>query len=78
MDTALKPCPFCGGEAEITQVGNEVTRSRGYQVKCLTWGCSTTKRAMVIHHTLEDARGWAIAAWNKRTLPSPPNPGDNP
>jgi hypothetical protein len=68
----LLPCPFCGGGAEISQIGNEATRSRGYEVKCTAWGCATKKRAMVIRHTLEDARGWAVGAWNKRAPASSP------
>jgi Lar family restriction alleviation protein len=62
----LKPCPFCGGEAEINQIGNGHTKSRGFEVKCLTWGCSTKKRAMVIRQPIEKAREFAIAAWNRR------------
>jgi Lar family restriction alleviation protein len=62
----LKPCPFCGGEAEVNQIGNEHTKSRGFEVKCLTWGCSTKKRAMVIRQPIEKAREFAAAAWNRR------------
>ena len=66
----LKPCPFCGGEAEINQIGNEHTKSRGFEVKCTAWGCATKKRAMVIRHTLDDARVFAITAWNTRPSPA--------
>jgi Lar family restriction alleviation protein len=66
MSEELKSCPFCGGDAEINQIGNEHTKSRGFEVKCLTWGCATKKRAMVIRQPLERARGFAIAAWNRR------------
>lgn len=62
----LLPCPFCGGTAELLQIGNEVTPKRGFEVKCETWGCRTTKRAMVIRQPLEKARGFAIASWNTR------------
>lgn len=66
----LKSCPYCGGEAEIVQIGNEVTPKRGFEVRCLTWGCSTKKRAMVIRQPLEKARGFAVAAWNTRAEPA--------
>lgn len=68
----LKPCPFCGGPAEISQIGNEATAKRGFQVVCATWGCRTTKRAMVIRQPLERAREFTIAAWNRRAEPVPP------
>lgn len=71
---ALLPCPFCGGAAEIVQIGNEATRKRGFEARCLTWGCATKKRAMVIRQPLEKARGFAITAWNTRaSLASAPN-----
>lgn len=66
----LLGCPFCGGEAEIVQIGNEVTPKRGFEVRCLTWGCATKKRAMVIRQPLEKAHAFAIAAWNRRAAPA--------
>jgi Lar family restriction alleviation protein len=64
---ALKPCPFCGGaDVEINQIGNDFTKSRGFEVKCLARGCATKKRAMVIRQPIERAREFAIAAWNRR------------
>jgi Lar family restriction alleviation protein len=62
----LLPCPFCGGEAEIVQIGNEATPKRGYEVRCLTWGCATKKRAMVIRQPMTKAREFALAIWNTR------------
>ena len=68
MESGLKllPCPFCGGEAEINQIGNMATKSRGFEVRCTAWGCSTKKRSMVIRRSLEDARTWAVERWNAR------------
>jgi Lar family restriction alleviation protein len=71
----LSPCPFCGGSAEINQIGNDHTKSRGFEVKCLTWGCATKKRAMVIRQPMEKAREFAIAAWNRRPTSSAPDDG---
>lgn len=70
--SGLLPCPWCAGPADIVQIGNEHTRKRGFEVRCLTWGCSTVKRAMVIHHPLEKARAFAIDRWNRRAAPTPP------
>ena len=66
----LKPCPWCGGEAEISQIGNEHTKSRGFEVKCKTWGCSTVKRALVVRHTMAEARLFAVERWNTRPTPT--------
>lgn len=71
MSDILLPCPFCGGSPEIHQIGNDYTRSRGFEVKCRTFGCSTKKRAMVITHSLGKAREFAIAAWNTRADAEP-------
>jgi Lar family restriction alleviation protein len=68
----LLSCPFCGGEASIVQIGNEATRKRGFEVRCETWGCATKKAAMVIRHTLDQAREFAIAAWNRRAPTASP------
>lgn len=73
----LLPCPFCGGEAEIVQVGNEATPKRGFEVRCLTWGCSTKKRSLVIHHPLEMARDFVTAAWNRRASTTAETSGDD-
>lgn len=67
---ALRECPFCGGSAEIVQIGNEVTAKRGFEVRCLTWGCATKKRALVIRQPLEKAREYAVKAWNARHEPA--------
>lgn len=67
MSLELKPCPFCGGGAEIVQIGNEATKSRGFEVRCMTWGCTIKKRAMVIRQPIEKAREYAVAAWNQRS-----------
>lgn len=66
LGARLLPCPFCGGSAEISQIGNDHTKSRGFEVKCMTWGCGTKKRAMVIRLPLGSARGFAVEAWNRR------------
>ena len=55
MKTELKPCPFCGGEADIWET-DRVTHP--YQVMCLTCYCGTD--ASIDEET-------AIEAWNRRT-----------
>ena len=63
INQGLKPCPFCGGDAEIWRARGE----RTVWVGCMGW-CSV----LVSEEYKTDAE--AVAAWNRRT-PSP-NPQD--
>ena len=54
MRDELKPCPFCGGEAEITKW------HEGYFAECKKQHCGGTIGA---YKTEEEA----IEAWNKRS-----------
>jgi Lar family restriction alleviation protein len=56
MNDELKPCPFCGGEAEI----HAFTFDGPYYVNCL--GC-----AMQTPNT--HTRAELISAWNTRSTP---------
>ena len=53
----LKPCPFCGGEAEISGTMNFESLRR-YCATCLVCGVETPR----IARTREEA----IKAWNRR------------
>ena len=53
----LKPCPFCGGEAEVIFDGDG--EMSAVAVKCKDCGIRTI-------HYLDDTRK-AIVAWNRRT-----------
>ncbi len=69
MSVELKPCPFCGGEAELDFAGKSFTYTASdgkpydsgfyYTVKCLdnVCGCKIG--------IYEDAK-MAVAAWNRR------------
>jgi Lar family restriction alleviation protein len=50
---ALKPCPFCGVDAEVVPVGG----SPGYWVKCLGCGAEGAERS---------DRSGAAECWNTR------------
>ena len=58
-DTLL-PCPFCGGAAEVREWDFPYVR---FQARCVE--CKTTGR------TRFNERAKAIAAWNRRTPPTP-------
>lgn len=56
----LKPCPFCGGEAELWRANGERT----------AWvACMGRCSILVSKEHKTDAE--AIAAWNTRTAPDP-------
>ena len=51
----LKPCPFCGGEAELRKHGIHIER---WYVRCKRNGCNYTYN--------DDEKPLAIKAWNTR------------
>ena len=73
MNEELKPCPFCGGIAELHEYSNDFfvkctccgIMTREYakcdfceKMKCVTSDCS---------ESLDEARERAIKDWNRRT-----------
>lgn len=54
----LKPCPFCGGEAELIDIGCPVYGEGRYYVVCKT-GCVEQTRMWATKQT-------AIKRWNRR------------
>lgn len=55
----LKPCPFCGGEAELFQKGKN-----GFTIYC--GKCRIERTQRVIHQTTEWLRNSMIEKWNNR------------
>jgi len=55
MSETLKPCPFCGGEAFVHMLGNEI--AKGYYIACDECGAKT----IVFGYEAE-----AIEEWNRR------------
>ena len=78
----LKPCPFCGGEADVMNNENETVNyrafgfgARGYATwyKCYCKTCGATGATAKVEKGCEfntfwqkDAKNNAINAWNRR------------
>ena len=57
METELKPCPFCGGRAELHEEGNYCL------VKCTQCGAETGIVRMSLKYCANEK---VIEAWNRR------------
>jgi Lar family restriction alleviation protein len=77
----IKPCPFCGGEAELQTIGNDYAQSRSVEIKCTS--CYTKQITGAIRQSLEWCKETAIEKWNKRpaspspSIPQPQERGEN-
>jgi hypothetical protein len=66
---ALKPCPFCGGEANVEVRHSKVSGVRDrYFPSCLDSDCAAF---IVDPYSTWATKREAIAAWNTRATPSP-------
>ena len=57
---ALKPCPFCGGEAEVAEI--DTMYLHGFVARCMNDGCLITAETMCMYPTESEA----AEAWNTR------------
>ena len=62
----LKPCPFCGGVAEMKRQGNDYTKKRRIVVRCPA--CRLERADAAIHHSMEWLEGVATKNWNHRPI----------
>lgn len=67
MDEELKPCPFCGGKAELKSVKRDKRKVAGLYHMIATIGCKGCP-CMVSQAGLstQSAEGLARAMWNTR------------
>jgi Lar family restriction alleviation protein len=63
MTDKLKPCPFCGGNAEMTKENHGIGRPFVYRVGCLTINCC----GRVMTQTGQHTKAEASELWNTRT-----------
>ena len=57
MSEKLKPCPFCGGNAELESSYADYVGSRLHKIVCKVCGCQTN-----YEHPMQKA----IDVWNRR------------
>jgi Lar family restriction alleviation protein len=60
----IRPCPFCGGEAEIILRGNAFTKKRNAEIRC--GNCNVEMVVGAVHSSLEWCAKTVTAKWNKR------------
>jgi len=64
MKEELKPCPLCGGEADLTLKGNDHTKKRSVTIKCKKCSVTLTVGAMRFSHNWCEET--SIKKWNTR------------
>lgn len=64
-------CPFCGGEPQLTFIGNNYSKMRKVEIKCK--GCRVIMVNVSIKSGSEQLAKWSIEAWNKRVYKHEPN-----
>lgn len=65
----LRPCPFCGGEPDLTHTGNEDSKIRKVSIRCKKCRCERTDSA--IRNNFARLEEVAVKNWNmdyKRVL----------
>jgi hypothetical protein len=62
----LKPCPFCGGAAEVKRIGNDHTKKRAVHIGCSTVGCSIEVRVAALKYSHDWCEEKATGRWNAR------------
>ena len=66
VEVDLKPCPFCGSDAEVIHIGNDYTKSQKIKIKCPK--CRIERTDKVINHSIEWLLSKSVDSWNKRDI----------
>ncbi len=66
MTIELKPCPFCGSDARMTEIGNAHTKSRTVEIKCSNAMCRATMVNKAMMHTMRWLAAKSAESWNQR------------
>lgn len=62
----LKPCPFCGGEAEYIERGNQYIGIKETVVKCKKCHTKQVHKWLKMKFEFERIEQLTIEAWNRR------------
>lgn len=65
----LKPCPFCGGEAQLLRISNLPNGVEEWFVSCGAASCDLYPHSTIPYASAEIA----AAAWNRRAVDTPSN-----
>lgn len=62
----LKPCPFCGSDAEFGEIGGgkETPEAGGHFVQCLNSACGASSALIV--PLMDDVKSLLMERWNRR------------
>ncbi|MDE6156285.1 MAG: Lar family restriction alleviation protein [Eubacterium sp.] len=63
----LKPCPFCGGEAEYIERGNEYMGLKETEIRCKTCGTKQLHKWYKLKFDFDFVRNSTVKHWNRRT-----------
>lgn len=66
MSAELKQCPFCGGEPELIEIGNNWTKKRSVTVKCPTCRIQLTYAGIL--RSIDWLTDTAVNGWNRRVI----------
>ena len=62
----LKPCPFCGGEAEYTERGNQYSGISQTQIKCKRCNTKQVHGWIRLKYDFDYVKKATMDDWNKR------------
>ena len=66
MTEELKPCPFCGGPAELKDARKFLVVSRQSYITPYSVSCENKQCGVKPHTPFVDSEQEAITAWNRR------------
>lgn len=60
----MLPCPFCGAEPELLQIGNDYTKKRSVVIKCNR--CRIQRKDSALRNSMVWLVDVAVKQWNQR------------
>jgi len=67
LDDELSPCPFCGGKAVVSFIGNDRTKSKKVEIKCTgNCRCIMVNASLYNRYSSKKLLNIGIGYWNTR------------